>query len=972
MLEAYKNKYIAEINQWRGGNSQVPVHQMYERLWAIEKGQILWTDIPPGFEDIYDLPHRNDYGIDLIDLQYSGTSQVKFYGETSFIKWSDITNYTSYSKDILGIQKLNLLTTPVAKIDKMVQRLFANNPEFIQRMTLDALLEKIPIEVIFEDEVKCSQIEERSYLLSTANSIIEMSKPFIKVQWPCGTGKTYLALYLFTKIQETLKKGEIFLFITPWRSLGRQILQECVFLGINAGMIGDGKRVLEKSWKFVICLTASMHILPKDLKVSYKFGDEGHHFEKEGAQATEFNNIIATKTILMSATFHMTQEIDYIMTKREAIDAGIITDYKIHLQYYTGGRSDAILKMVKENSDWIPMFIYFNTTEKAKNFSKLLRENHISVDYLTGEDGEDKRARIKEQITNGLLVVVCLCGVWNEGESIHILRTVIFGDLRHSSINIRQVAQRGSRKHPSKPFYNIVLPIENVERGDDSEDDSDSESGEDDMTYLQKIIKIFSDEDPIIKKSIQNKSYTRFNIRMNNEIIKETGNETEESTLLYMKVFNSLGEMVEGKRETTKKWFENLERVKLYIRKNKKRPTSKSKNKQNSRLGFWIGTQIKNSNPEDRKQIMKNDTIFKLWVDFTSSQEFNYYFSSREERWKLDLENVKQFIRTFKRLPKSRGEDKTEKRLGIWIYHQIGELRSSDEKNGSTVRNSDIFKLWVDFTSSEEFKNYFLDNDFQWKKDLENVKQFIRKTNRRPSDSSNDGKYDAEERRLGRWIGTQIKDSKATNRLYIMKKDEIFKLWTDFISDDEFNIHFLDPEDLWKASLEDVKNFIRTKKYRPSSTSKQSKNNEEERKLGKWLGAQISNSKSIPRDRIMAKDHIFEIWKEFVSSQEFRNYFAENKWKTSLEEVKNFIRTKNHRPIKRSKDKLEKSFGVWLSTQLQNSNPSNRKQRMKEDDIFQLWKEFIMSPDFCQYFPLQQSLYANAYTDTSLDDTNCV
>ena len=378
-FSVYKNKYIAEINHWRQ-DKVLRDDQIFERLWAIEKEQILWSDIPPGFEDIYELPHKNDYGVDLINLEFTETSQVKHYCKTSTITWTDMSKYNTYSKDILNIHKLNLLTTLDAKIDKMVQRLFKNNPEFIQREAFEDLLVKIPEELVFEDDTKkCSVIEQRPYLVSTSESIMQNPKDVIKVQWPCGAGKTYLALDLYQKV----KSDKVFLFITPWRSLGKQILEECSFLGICAGMIGDGKKKVDKSWKFIICIKASMHLLPEDLKVSYKFGDEGHHFENDGIETTAFNNIVADKTIMLSATFHNPEVVDYIMTKRDAINLGIISDYKIHLQYYTGGRFDAILKMVKENVDWIPMAIYFNTTEKAKSFCKLLRENGVLAEYLT-------------------------------------------------------------------------------------------------------------------------------------------------------------------------------------------------------------------------------------------------------------------------------------------------------------------------------------------------------------------------------------------------------------------------------------------------------------------------------------------------------------------------------------------------------------------------------------------------------------
>jgi RNAse (barnase) inhibitor barstar len=294
----------------------------------------------------------------------------------------------------LGIKKLNLLTTPEAKIDKMILRSFDDEKEFIQRKSFDELIEKVP-KINYSnnnDEEKCSKIEQRPYLVKTTKDILENIKNYLKIQWPCGLGKTYLALNLH--IQSGSDGVDI--FITPWRALGRQVLKECDFLGVKACLIGDGnKKKIDKDCKFVICIYDSMKHIPKDFNFRFKFGDEGHHLEGDGKIASEFREIKAEKTILLSATFINNKDINYLITKREAIDQGYITDYKLVLQYYYGTREDALLKMICENVDWFPLFIYFNSTEKAKNFTKLLRKNGVSVDYLIGSDKESKRTSRK-------------------------------------------------------------------------------------------------------------------------------------------------------------------------------------------------------------------------------------------------------------------------------------------------------------------------------------------------------------------------------------------------------------------------------------------------------------------------------------------------------------------------------------------------------------------------------------------------
>ena len=614
----YKNKYITEINRYRKDPTQFRPDQIYERLWALKKDHILWSDIPPGFEDHYALPHRNDYGIDTLNLEYTESGQVKMYGPNSLITWKDMTNYHSYSTEILGINKLNLLTTPEAKIDKMVLRLFSSCPESIQRNSFEELLSLVPENIeVEENTTLVEKIEERPYNKIATQMILDSFKEILLVQLPCGSGKTFLAANVHL---QSLLLPSIDLFVTPWTPLARQTVKIFQSLGISCGLIGDGETVIDKKWKMVVCITASLHHLPKDFGWRFKFGDEGHHLEEKPDHA--FFAILCHKTILLSATFHNPKDVDFILSKREAIDGGWIADYKIILPHYTGKRIDALLKMIKENADWIPIFVYFNTTKKTKDFSKLLNENNITSEFLIGGESDRKRESIKSRVLNGLLSVVCLCGVWNEGESIHNLRTIIFGDLRHSSINERQVAQRGSRIHPSKPFYNIVLPIEKkfIEMDGDGDGDDDDDDDDDERDDLRKILQVFVDEDPILRKRIEQKSYSQVVIKLNNELIRETEEENDESTLLYNKIFNSLGEMINDMRMPIE------EKIQILIDDNK--VYSRGKEDQrfpdgSSKAIFWTTSKNRNrclKNPYNRL-VLESPSYKEDWERFMREKE---------------------------------------------------------------------------------------------------------------------------------------------------------------------------------------------------------------------------------------------------------------------------------------------------------------------------------------------------------------
>ena len=94
----YQNRYINLLS-----DVSIPKHKKFEYLSAIELTHISWDDLPPDFEEHFDLPHRMDYGVDTINLQYTQTGQAKCYGSNSTIKWSDICNFRTYSKDLLDI-----------------------------------------------------------------------------------------------------------------------------------------------------------------------------------------------------------------------------------------------------------------------------------------------------------------------------------------------------------------------------------------------------------------------------------------------------------------------------------------------------------------------------------------------------------------------------------------------------------------------------------------------------------------------------------------------------------------------------------------------------------------------------------------------------------------------------------------------------------------------------------------------------
>jgi superfamily II DNA or RNA helicase len=152
--------------------------------------------------------------------------------------------------------------------------------------------------------------------------------------------------------------------------------------------------------------------------------------------------------------------------------------------------------------------------------------------------------------------------------------------------------------------------------------------------------------------------------------------------------------------------------------------------------------------------------------------------------------------------------------------------------------------------------------------------------------------------------------------------------------------------DTWFERLEELKGFINTNEKRPSSTSK----NEKEQKLGSWITTQIKNHKK--KDRAMKDENKRKLCEEFI--KEYKKYFVDLdiKWVELLEKVKTFIREKSELPKSSSENDKEKLLSTWIIRQ--KGNYINKKDGMKDENRRKLWKKFI--EEYKEYFEIWDDL----------------
>jgi hypothetical protein len=225
-----------------------------------------------------------------------------------------------------------------------------------------------------------------------------------------------------------------------------------------------------------------------------------------------------------------------------------------------------------------------------------------------------------------------------------------------------------------------------------------------------------------------------------------------------------------------------------------------------------------------------------------------------------------------------------------------------------------------------------------WMKRLDDVKKYIDMNNKKPSKIDKDNNVKS----LGCWIFTQKINYK--NKEYIMKNEEIYNKWNEFINDMLYLKYLMSNEDIWYKTLNNVKEYINTYHKRPSNIDK----DKNIKSLGCWIFTQKINYKN--KEKIMKNEEIYNKWNEFINDPMYLKYFMSNEdiWYETLNNVKKYINTYHKKPSSIDKDNNVKSLGYWISDQ--QKNYKNKEKIMKNEKIYNKWNEFINNQLYIKYF----------------------
>jgi predicted helicase len=227
--------------------------------------------------------------------------------------------------------------------------------------------------------------------------------------------------------------------------------------------------------------------------------------------------------------------------------------------------------------------------------------------------------------------------------------------------------------------------------------------------------------------------------------------------------------------------------------------------------------------------------------DLEENIETNIVDFDNDLKWFDTLEKVKEFIETNKRKPSTTSINKNEFYLGQWISRQIKNYKN--KKDGMILQERR--RLWEEFI--EEYKEYIFTFDDIWNNKLEKVKQFINNNKKKPSTTSKN----KEEKELGQWIYQQTQNYRNQDRsMSIIDKRNIWETFKE-----EYKIYMMTKEELWNSKFENVKQYIKENKKRPSKKSDIIKI----KQMGEWLTDQIVNyKKQIESMSTIERRNIFE------------------------------------------------------------------------------------------------------------------
>jgi hypothetical protein len=351
-----------------------------------------------------------------------------------------------------------------------------------------------------------------------------------------------------------------------------------------------------------------------------------------------------------------------------------------------------------------------------------------------------------------------------------------------------------------------------------------------------------------------------------------------------------------------------------------------------------------------------NDEIKVLWkIDESSFDNIDgafchgvldaeiEYDEKRFERWYENLEKAIDYIKINEKPPSSIDKNPNVKILGKWFSRQ-----NSNYKNKTGIlKEAKIREKWEDFM---RIYGHLVDNKIRWRHKLNNVKDYIKKTNKLPLP----GSKNKEIKTMGYWIANQKNNYR--DKCETLKEPDIRKEWEEFI--EENKLLFMNHKEIWDDNLKNTVEYIQKYNKPPSCSQNQKEKDINIYKLGLWLSSQKSNYEN--KKYNMTDEYYVQKWEEFM--KDYGICIDEKlRWIDNLNKSEKYILDFNKLPsfYDKSLDEEYKSLPLWIRSQ--KSNYENNKNNMKNEFYRNKWKYFIEK--YSKYF-VKDTIYNGSWKDS--------
>lgn len=558
-----------------------------------------------------------------------------------------------------------------------------------------------------------SKITPFDHQQSALDDIREFTLPLGQVIMPCGTGKTYVSAW-------TAADFERVVFLAPSVAILKQAGRSWGEVGEEPTVYvcGDGEvgrnvttdvDVLAKairdrsSWRIFGTYASAAKIatvLREIGEADLIICDEAHHIA--GREGKAWAHVLTeefpgARRLFFTAT-QRTQRgkkrnallvgmedeevfgpIVHELTYKDAIEQGLITDYRVELVEVPAGGNDtktkqeaavhAAVKKAHDEGRVRCSIVMRHEVKQARESAALLTEMGMYAVVISGEDSAKEREDLAAKAV-AECGVICACRALGEGVDIPGVDGVVFMDPKTSVVDIIQSIGRGMRLDYPGKVATIVVPFV-VERGVDVEVDG----------ALGHVLRALRETDERMEAAI-----------MLTRDAKVTGGGLADDTVDFLRVKGLLaalegpaGEAVlrEAFGDAFEAAFEcGLAHLKAFAEREGHTRVPDGHREGDFPLHKWVDTARQRFTEGERAQKLEG---VRGWV-----------WSLSEERWANALAEVNAFVRVHGYLPRSNGTgaEKAELRLGGWATH-VRRLRRAGKLTDGQAASVEAIPGWV-------------------------------------------------------------------------------------------------------------------------------------------------------------------------------------------------------------------------------------------------------------------------------------